>query len=97
MQHILFSALKIPLLATYALALAATGGWWTGPWSATFQNAALVLLAVHAVELVFTVQHVRRYPGPLALSLVLTLLYGLLHWKPLADQAAPGDNGKPSP
>ena len=30
-------------------------------------------------------RHVRRYRGPLALSVLLTLLFGLLHWKPLAD------------
>ena len=33
-------------------------------------------------------KHVRLYRGPLAASVVLTLLFGLLHWKPLADQAA---------
>ena len=33
-------------------------------------------------------KHVRLYRGPLAASVVLTLLFGLLHWKPMADQAA---------
>jgi hypothetical protein len=32
-------------------------------------------------------KHVRRYAGPLWVSMVLTMLFGLLHWKPLADGA----------
>jgi hypothetical protein len=31
---------------------------------------------------------VRLYRGPLAISVALTLLFGLLHWKPLADEKA---------
>ncbi len=48
----------------------------------------LILLAVHLVELALAFKHVRLYNGPLAVSVVLTLLYGLLHWKPLADAKA---------
>jgi len=33
---------------------------------------------------------VARYPGPFAVSAGLTLLFGILHWKPLADRAARG-------
>lgn len=46
---------------------------------------AIVLLALHAAELVFMFKHVRLYRGALAVSILLTLLFGLLHWKPLAD------------
>ena len=31
-------------------------------------------------------KHVRKYRGPLAVSVLLTLLFGLLHWKPLAQR-----------
>jgi hypothetical protein len=47
---------------------------------------AAVLLALHAAELVVMLKHVRLYKGSLAVSVVLTLLFGLLHWKPLADE-----------
>jgi len=55
------------------------------PFDAT--RAALILLGIHVVELLFVFKHVRLYPGPLAVSVLLTLLFGLLHWKPLADAA----------
>jgi hypothetical protein len=48
----------------------------------------LVLLLVHAVELVVMFKHVRLYRGSLAVSVLLTLLFGLLHWRPLAKAAA---------
>lgn len=49
---------------------------------------AVALLGLHAAELAFAFRHVRRYRGSLAASILLTLLFGLLHWKPLADQQA---------
>ena len=49
---------------------------------------AAVLLGLHALELVFMFRHVRLYRGPLWKSVVLTLLFGVLHWKPLADAHA---------
>ena len=63
---------------------------------------AAVLLGLHALELVFMFRHVRLYRGPLWMSVLLTLLFGVLHWKPLADahaadraaaQAATGPQG----
>jgi hypothetical protein len=57
----------------------------------TFDRAttvALVLLFLHAAELALMFKHVRLYKGPLAASVLLTLLFGLLHWKPLADEKA---------
>jgi uncharacterized membrane protein (UPF0136 family) len=55
----------------------------------TFDRAPMVagvLLALHMAELMFMFKHVRLYQGPLAISVVLTLLFGLLHWQPLANQ-----------
>jgi len=37
-----------------------------------------VLFVVHALELLV-------YKGPLLVSMGLTMLFGILHWKPLAD------------
>jgi hypothetical protein len=51
------------------------------------QIGAAVLLGVHALELGLAWRHVRLYSGPLAVSMLLTLLFGLLHWKPLANAA----------
>jgi hypothetical protein len=50
-------------------------------------RAALILVFIHTLELAFVFKHVRSYKGPVALSILLTLLFGLLHWKPLADAA----------
>lgn len=46
------------------------------------------LLAAHALEVVVFRRHVALYQGPMWLSVVLTLLFGLFHWKPLADAQA---------
>ena len=76
---------KILLLAAYALAI--TSFWVGMPFDAgpMLRRVSLVLLAIHLLELVFVFRHVRLYKGPLATSVMLTLLFGLLHWKPLAD------------
>lgn len=47
---------------------------------------ASFLLIVHAVELLVFLKHVRLYEGPLWVSIALTLLFGLLHWKPLVQK-----------
>ncbi len=56
-------------------------------WATGLQYAAVVLLSVHGLEAVLMFRHVRLYRGSLGTSIVLTLLFGLLHWKPLADAA----------
>ena len=55
----------------------------------SFDHAPLVaglLLSAHVAELPFAFRHLRRYQGTLAMSIGLTLLFGLMHWKPLAEQ-----------
>ncbi len=84
----MFPILKSALLILYAAALAGAvfpDGLLPPGLAGRLQNIALVILAIHLVELVVVFRHVRRYRGPLAISVVLTLLFGLLHWKPLAD------------
>lgn len=45
------------------------------------------LLAVHLLEVVFCFRKVALHKGPLFDSVLLTLLFGFLHWKPMADAA----------
>jgi len=40
--------------------------------------------------------HLRRYRGPLAVSIALNLLFGLLHWVPLKRAATVVDSEKAS-
>jgi uncharacterized protein YhhL (DUF1145 family) len=75
-------------LLVYTMAIAKLAGLLP---AGTFDRAPLVagvLLLLHAAELVVVFKHVRLYRGPLAVSALLTLLFGLLHWKPLADRQA---------
>lgn len=48
---------------------------------------AAVLLAVHLVEGVVCFKKVALHKGPLFDSVLLTLLFGVLHWKPMVDAA----------
>ncbi len=75
-------------LLAYTMAIAKLAGLLP---AGTFDRAPLVagvLLALHAAELLLVFKHVRLYPGALAVSVLLTLLFGLLHWKPLAERHA---------
>ena len=76
--------LKANLLALYALALLSlfvTLPWSSGPF---LQRLTLIVLVIHVVELLFAFKYVRTYKGPLGISVLLTLLFGLFHWLPLA-------------
>ncbi len=86
----MFFVLKAVCLGIYALAMAGLAGLLPSGFAGSMQTIALVMLAVHAVELAVMFKHVKRYPGPLAISILLTMLFGLLHWKPLADAAKEG-------
>lgn len=86
----MFFVLKAVCLGIYALAMAGLAGLLPSGFAGSIQTIALVMLAVHAVELAVMFKHVKRYPGPLAISILLTMLFGLLHWKPLADAAKKG-------
>jgi uncharacterized protein YhhL (DUF1145 family) len=80
------NAIKASLIVIYVLALIGL----VVPFGAAdiLLKITLVLLVIHAIEAVVMFKHVRRYEGPLAVSILLTLLFGLLHWKPLAAKAA---------
>lgn len=86
----MFFILKALCLAIYALAMVGLAGLLQSGLADTIQTIALIMLMLHAVELLVMFKHVKRYPGPLAVSVLLTMLFGLLHWKPLADTAKKG-------
>ncbi|MBC7917127.1 MAG: hypothetical protein H7Y28_04875 [Rhodoferax sp.] len=80
----MFTLLKAGCLAIYALALASL--FWTFPNGVgpVIQIMAVALLAVHALEVPFVFKHIKLHAGPVSHSVGLTLLFGFLHWMPLA-------------
>ena len=92
--------LKAGCLAIYAMALAGLAGFLPNSLPAplpiplpaqlagTLRNIVLAMLAIHALEAYFMRRHLRLYRGSLAASIALTMLFGALHWKPLADARA---------
>ena len=80
--------LKLACLTVYLLALAKLAGLVPADVMAHTPTVALVILLAHVAELLIFFRHVRLYRGPLAVSVLLTLLFGLLNWKPLADAQA---------
>ena len=80
--------LRALCLLAYALALVKLAGLVAEGSFDRVTTVALVLLVLHMGELLLMSKHVRLYKGPLAVSVLLTLLFGLLHWKPLADEKA---------
>jgi hypothetical protein len=76
--------LKALCLAIYLLAV--IGEFVVLPFGVTsgLQKVAVILLAAHVLELIVAFKSVKRYQGPLIDSIALTLLFGLLHWKPLS-------------
>lgn len=76
--------LKANLLGLYALALLSLAI--PLPWDSNglLQRLSLILIAVHLLETVVMFKHVKAYEGALWKSVGLSLLFGLLHWLPLA-------------
>lgn len=81
---------KAGCLTIYLLAV--IGAFVSLPFGATsaLQSVAAILLGLHVLELLIAFKSVRRYPGPLIDSVALTLLFGLLHWLPLAKGSSAG-------
>lgn len=86
----MIAMLKIGAILTYAAALAGAAGLLPTGIARPVQVIAVGIVLLHALELLFAFRHIRRYRGPLAVSVLLTLLFGVLHWKPLADAARSG-------
>lgn len=86
LQHCTMNTfLKANLIGLYLLAIASLLvdlPWGSGPW---IQRVTLIILAAHAAETLIFLRHVKAYRGPLVVSIGLSLLYGLLHWFPIAQ------------
>jgi len=78
---------KISMLLIYAAALASLFLDWPALLEQVLQIGSLVFLAVHTIEVVVSWRWVRSYEGPLALSVLLTLLFGFVHWMPYKKRA----------
>ena len=78
---------KFLCLAAYALALGHLAGLLPQDSFSLAPLIAVLLLVMHSVELLLMFKHVRLYRGPVAVSILLTLLFGVLHWMPLARKA----------
>jgi hypothetical protein len=76
--------LKSNLIALYLLAILSV--WLPMPWDSgpILQKIAVALIAIHAIETLVAFKYVKAYEGPLGKSVALSLLYGLLHWLPIA-------------
>ena len=84
--------MKAICLAVYALAIASFAGLLPAGVFPHVKTIAIVLLILHLLELLFMFKHVKRYRGSLVMSVILTLLFGVLHWRPLArDAKRPGE------
>ena len=97
MRQALYLIIKLALLALYAAAIAGFAGLLQSGLAGRLQNIVLIVLAIHLIELVVMFKHVKRYQGPLAVSMLLTLLFGMLHWKPLADEHAKAQQAEQAP
>lgn len=80
--------LKATCLAIYVLASIGTGLALPSGLIATLRIVAGVLLVLHVAEVLLAFKILKRHPGPLVDSIALTLLFGFLHWRPLAKQSA---------
>ena len=78
------SLLKAACLAVYLVAVIGSLGVLPATVASTAQQVAVILLALHVLELLVAFKSVRRHSGPLIDSIGLTLLFGVLHWLPLA-------------
>jgi uncharacterized protein YhhL (DUF1145 family) len=83
----MYTVLKAGCLAIHALAV--LGAYVAVPFglAPVLQTIAVVVVALHGLELLIAMNSVRRYPGPLLDSVALTLLFGFAQRRPLARRA----------
>jgi hypothetical protein len=78
--------MRIGCLVAYALDVAAFAGLIHGPVAAAAAIVTITLLGLHALELLYAFRFLHRYRGSMGVSVALALLFGVLHWAPLARQ-----------
>jgi uncharacterized protein YhhL (DUF1145 family) len=81
------SFFKVIILVVYLLGTASHIVALPGQAGPIMQTMSLALLLIHALECLLAYRYIKLYPGPLLVSLVLSMLFGLLHWMPLARKA----------
>jgi hypothetical protein len=81
----MFTALKALLLLIYGVAILANFVTMPGWLGSSAQTLAVIILVAHVIETFFFWRYVKMWKGPLIGSIALTLLFGLLHWKPMQD------------
>ena len=81
-------AMRIGCLAAYALGIAAFTGLIHGPLAAAAAIVTIALIGLHALELLYAYRFLHRHEGSMGASVALALLFGVLHWAPLARQKA---------
>jgi hypothetical protein len=79
-------AMKIACLVAYALGTAALAGLIHGPLASAAAIVTIALLGLHALELLYAFKFLHRHRGSMGVSVLLALLFGVLHWAPLARQ-----------
>ena len=85
--------LKLNCIGVYAIALVSLFYPLPAELGTTMQNGALLQLVFNGVEVIFGFEQIKRYTGPLLVSLLLALLFGRLHWKLLPVQNQPPSQG----
>ena len=81
------SIFKATILVVYLLGIASHLVAFPGQAGSIVQTVSLALLLIHALECLLAYRYIKLYSGPLLVSLLLSLLFGLLHWMPLARKA----------
>jgi hypothetical protein len=79
--------IKLACLVVYALGLAGVAGLIHGPWASAGEILSIALLGIHALELLYAFRFLHRHRGSMAASVLLALLFGILHWGPLARRS----------
>ena len=74
---------KVLCIVLYAAAVGHWAGWMPAGVMPFATTLAVVFLGLHALEVLIFWQRVKRYRGPLAVSIGFTLMFGFLHLIPL--------------
>lgn len=86
-MSIVIRLLRALCLLAFGAAALHLAGLMPAGWFSRAPMVAGVLLVLHTLELPIALRHLRADHRPLWAGIALTLLYGVLHWKPLADAA----------
>lgn len=81
------AVVRASVLAFYGAALASLFLTFPPLLETLLQYGTVVLILAHAAEVVFCLRWVKMYPGPLVVSVLLTLLFGFVHWMPYKKRA----------